>query len=479
LEASAIFSTDPLCKTDTIDTQGVTDTFSHGNAARPFRDNRVLREKSHALIPGGCHTYAKGDDQFPEVAPPFIERGLGCHVWDIDGNEYIEYGMGLRSVSLGHAYPDVLKAVRQELERGTNFTRPSPIEVECAEAVLGVLQGADQIKFTKDGSTATTAALRLARAYTGRDLIAYCADHPFFSYDDWFLGKTTMNSGVPRAVSDLSLEFRYNDLESVRRLFDEHPGKIAGLIMEPAREEEPRDGFLHGTMRLCHENGAVFILDENITGFRWHIGGAQRCYGIVPDLTVLGKAMSNGFALSALAGRREIMELGGIHHGKERVFLLSTTHGAETHALAAAIATIRIYRREPVIEHLYRQGRRLADGFRTASAARGLSDYVNVVGRECNLVFFTHDQQGDPSQEFRTLFLQELVRRGVLAPSLVVSYSHSDEDVDRTITAVEGALDVYQRALEDGAERYLIGPPSRPVIRKHKSSGRSSLGWLP
>jgi glutamate-1-semialdehyde 2,1-aminomutase len=429
-------------------------------------EGRRLQRISHNVIPGGCHTYAKGDDQFPATAPAFIERGKGCHVWDLDGNEFIEYGMGLRSVTLGHAYPAVLDAVRRQLELGTNFTRPSSIEVECAQAVLGVISGADQVKFTKDGSTATSAAVKLSRAYTGRDLVAFCGDHGFFSYDDWFIGKTPMNSGIPKAVSDLSLTFRFNDIESVRRLFDERPGQVACLIMEPARDAEPADGFLHKTMDLCHRNGAVFILDENITGFRWHLGGAQEYYDIVPDLSVFGKAIANGFALSALAGKRELMDLGGIHHYKERVFLLSTTHGAETHALAAAIATIQVYKDEPVIEHLYRQGARLVQGFRQASAFHGLGRYVDVVGKECNLWYSTRDAEGIPSQAFRSLFLQELIKRHVLAPSLVVSYSHSDEDIERTIEAVDGAMGVYKQALEDGVDHYLSGPPSNVVFRK-------------
>ena len=207
-----------------------------------------LQFASHRLIPGGCHTYAKGDDQFPELAPAFIRRGLGCQVWDMEGNEFTEYGMGLRAVTLGHAYPAVLEAVKRQLERDTNFTRPSPLEVECAEKVLGVIEGAEQIKFTKDGSTANTAAVKLARASTARDLVAFCSDHPFFSYDDWFIGKTPMNAGIPRAISDLSLTFRYNDLDSVRRLFDEHPGEIACTFLEPARDQDPADGLLHKTL---------------------------------------------------------------------------------------------------------------------------------------------------------------------------------------------------------------------------------------
>ena len=222
----------------------------------------------------------------------------------------------------------------------------------------------------------------------------------------------------------------------------------------------PPDGFLHKTMELCHRNGAVFILDENITGFRWHLGGAQKYYDIVPDLSTFGKAIANGFALSALAGKRELMDLGGIHHDKERVFLLSTTHGAETHALAAAIATIEVYENEPVIEHLHRQGARLARGFRQASASPR-PERICRTRRQRNAT--SHISPAIPRESrrkaFRSLFLQELIKRGVLAPSLVVSYSHSDEDIDRTIDAIDGALAVYKQAMEDGVDHIWLVPP--------------------
>jgi glutamate-1-semialdehyde 2,1-aminomutase len=433
-----------------------------------FERSDALRERAHALIPGGAHTYAKGDDQFPRRSPGFIARGSGCRVWDADGNEFIEWGMGLRSVLLGHAYPEVVEAVRRQLLHGTNFTRPAAIEVEAAEELLSIVTGAEMVKFTKDGSTANGAAVRLARAHTGRDRVAVCADHPFFSYGGWFIGTTPMNAGIPKAVRELTVSFRYNDLASVRKLFDEYPGEIACLILEASRGEEPRDGFLHETQRLCREHGALFVLDECITGFRWHLGGAQRCYGITPDLSTFGKALANGFALSALAGRREIMELGGIRHRRERVFLLSTTHGGETHALAAAIAALRVYKREPVVEQLHRQGARLAAGFEALLAAHGLGSFVALTGRACNLAFATLGPERAPCQAFRTLFLQELIARGVLAPSFVVSYAHRDQDVDRTLEAIDGALGVYRRALDAGSvERFLDGPPTRPVFRRY------------
>ena len=432
-----------------------------------FERSDALRERAHALIPGGAHTYAKGDDQFPRRSPGFIVRGEGCRVWDADGNEFIEYGMGLRSVLLGHAYPAVIAAAERQLRLGTNFTRPAQVEVEAAEEFLGVVTGAEMVKFTKDGSTANDAAIRLARAHTGRDLVAACADHPFFSYGDWFIGTTPMNAGIPKAIRDLTLSFRYDDLGSVERLFAEHPGRIACLILEASRGEDPREGFLQRVQRLCRQHGAVFILDECITGFRWHLGGAQRHYGITPDLSTFGKALANGFAVSALAGRRELMELGGIRHRRDRVFLLSTTHGGETHALAAAIAAMRVYRSEPVVEHLHRQGARLAAGFEALARAHGVADRVRVSGRPCNLTFATLGPSGAPCQAFRALFLQELIARGILAPSLVVSYSHRDAEVDRTLEAIDGALGVYRRALDaGGVERFLDGPPTQLVFRQ-------------
>ncbi|ESX98101.1 glutamate-1-semialdehyde 2,1-aminomutase [Mesorhizobium sp. LNJC405B00] len=435
-----------------------------------FRKSARLQERGRELIPGGSHTYAKGEDQYPVLAPGFIERGLGCHVWDVDGNKYIEYGMGNRSVGLGHAYPTVLRAVETALGSGSNFTRPASIEVECAETFLELI-GAQMVKFCKDGSDATSGAVRLARAYTGRDLVACCADHPFFSTDDWFIGSTPMNAGIPQAVRNLTLTFRYNDIASVKDLFERHPGKVAALILEPSRGDDPADGFLHNVQRLCKENGALFILDEMITGFRWHAAGAQRLYGIEPDLSTFGKALGNGFSVSALAGKREYMRLGGLEHtDRPRVFLLSTTHGAETHALAAAIATMRTYREQPVIEHLHRQGTKLKDGITDIARSHGVDKHFKVVGRPSCLTYATLDQDGKPSQTFRSLFLQETIKRGVLMPSLVVSYTHDDATLMKTIDAVDGALAVYARALESGASHFLVGRPSQIVFRRFNDS---------
>ena len=427
-------------------------------------ESRRLGERLAELVPGGGHTYAKATDQYPEQSPAVIARGSGCRVWDADGNEYIEYGMGLRSVGLGHAYAPVVRAVRDVLSLGTNFTRPSVIEVECAERFLEVIPTADMVKFTKDGSTATSGAVKLARKATGRDMIAVCVDHPFFSYDDWYMATTTADGGIPLSELDRVVGFSYNDVESLRRQFDQHPDSIAAVFLEPVRTEAPVAGFLDGVRQLCDDHGAVLVFDEMITGFRYALHGAQAEYGVVPDLSTFGKALANGFSVSALAGRRELMTLGSRTTESDDVFLLSTTHGAETPGLAAAVATMDTYCNEPVIEHLYRQGERLADGLREAATRHGLGEHVFPVGFPCNLLFATRGPDGGPSQEFRTLFLQELARRGVLGPSLVVSYSHTDADVEATIEALDGALGVYAAAMSDGVERFLIGEPSRTVF---------------
>ena len=374
--------------------------------------------------------------------------------------------MGLRAVTLGHAYKPVLEAAYRQMQLGLNFTRPATIEVEAAERLLEIVDGADMVKFAKNGSDVTTAAVRLARAYTGRDLIAICKDQPFFSTDDWFIGTTDMKSGIPQQISDLTVPFPYNDLTALRELFERYPGRIAGVILEAEAGDPPRPGFLAGVKLLCEQAGAVLIFDEMITGFRWHLGGAQKFHGVVPHLSTFGKAMGNGFAVSALAGKKEIMRLGGLEHDRDRVFLLSTTHGAETQALAAAIETIRIYREQGVVRCLWQQGELLRRLVNRSIANNRLEGFFELKGRPCNLVFVTRDENRNPSQAYRTLFMQEMIRRGVIAPSFVVSFSHSDLDIERTAEAVSEALVLYRKALDEGVDKYLEGRPVKPVFRR-------------
>jgi glutamate-1-semialdehyde 2,1-aminomutase len=434
-------------------------------AVTKYANSRALQAEAHRLIPGGGHTYAKGDDQFPEQSPGFMVRGRGCHAWDVDGNEFIEYGMGLRAVTLGHGFSSVAEAACEQIKSGINFTRPAKIEIQAAETFLQLIDGADMVKFSKNGSDVTTAAVKLARAYTGRDMVAVCADQPFFSTDDWFIGTTPMSAGIPQAVTSLTLKFGYNNIDSLRALFDQYPEQIACVVLEAEAMAPPELGYLQQVKDLCERRGAVLIFDEMITGFRWHIGGAQKFHGVIPHLSTFGKALGNGFAISALAGKREIMRLGGLEHEQPRVFLLSTTHGAETHALAAAIEIMKVYRQQHVVEVLWKQGERLRSLVNRSIAENKLEPFFQLVGRPCNLVFQTRDREQKPSQAFRTLFMQELIARGIIGPSFVVSFSHTDADLDRTGEAVSEALYVYRKALDEGIEKYLHGRPVKPVNR--------------
>jgi len=432
-----------------------------------FDKSRALSQRAHELIPAGCHTYSKGDDQFPFDSPGFIERGSGCYVTDVDGNRFLDWGMGLRSVILGHAYPRVLEAVHAHLQWGSNFPRPAPVEVELAEILVDLIPCAEMVKFAKDGSDVTSGAVRLARAYTCRPMVAICREHPFFSFNDWFIGSTPCNAGVPEAVQALTVKFNYNDLQSLERIFSDHPGQIAAVVLEPVAFESPQAGFLEGVRDISRRHGAVLIFDEMISGFRFHLGGAQTHFNVTPDLATFGKALANGFSVSALVGWREIMELGGIKHNKPRVFLLSATHGAETHALAAAVATVAELKEKEVIPHLWRIGSRLQQGLKQLVQRFGLDSLVEVAGYPCSPLITFRDAAGGISMPLRTLFLQEMIAHGVLIPWVAVSFSHGDAEVQLTLDAAEQALEVLRKAVREGStDRYLAGPPAKPVFRR-------------
>jgi glutamate-1-semialdehyde 2,1-aminomutase len=334
------------------------------------------------------------------------------------------------------------------------------------------------VKFCKNASDATSTAVRLARAATGRELVVHCHDQPYFSSQDWFVGTLPINTGVPRAVRDLGRSFSYNDAEGLRAVLEEHRGAVACVILEAATGmTEPLPGFLEAVRALCDEHGAVLVFDETITGFRWSVGGAQAVYGVTPDLSTWGKAIGNGFPIAALAGRRELMELGGLTTDRPRVFLLSSTHGAETVSLAAFRAVVRAYRETDPVGVMERQGRALADGVNAVMADAGIADHVSVVGRPSCLVFRTADADGNPSQPMRTLFLQEILRRGVLGQSYVISAAHTDADVEQTVEAARGAVPAYTKALETGRpEELFSGRPVAPAHRLYASPRRIVTG---
>ena len=440
------------------------------------------QERLNRAIPGGAHTYSRGADQFPANAPQILARGKGAYVWDAEGKRYLDYGMALRAVTLGYSDPRVNAAAIREIENGNNLTRASLVELEAAELLVDLIPSVDMVKFTKNGSNATTAAAKIARAYSGRRYICIPRQHPFFSFDDWFIGTTAMERGIPEGAAAATLVFDYNDIASLEALFAAHPGQIAGVMLEPAthvvpdgfeakelNDEPPaaRPHFLRRVEALCRQHGALLLFDEMITGFRWHLQGAQAYFGVQPDLCTFGKGMANGFSVAAVAGRREVMEVGGIEKpGVERTFLLSTTHGGEMGGLGAFIETVRIYKEQDICRQLWQYGAKLKQGLHAAAAESGLQRHFMVEGPAISLNYNTLDAGGAPSMEFRTLFGQELIRNGVLMPWIAVSQSHGDAELAATLDAARKAFAVYAKALSDGVGRYLEGPAMKPVFRK-------------
>ena len=453
------------------------------------QDFAELRERLHRAIPGGAHTYSRGDDQFPSIAPPLLARGKGAYVWDTHGNRFLDYGMALRAITIGYADDRVNAAAIAQIEAGVNLTRASMIELEAAELVCETIDSAEMVKFGKNGSNVTTAAVKIARAFTGRRYVCLPRQHPFFSFDDWFIGTTALQRGVDTPQVASTLVFDYNDIASLQALFDQYPGEIAAVIMEPATHITPCGGcetmanwpatpcsacpnnqgnFLHQVRALTSEKGALLILDEMITGFRWHLKGAQHYFGVTPDLSTFGKAMANGFSLAAVTGKREIMEVGSIDKpGMERTFLLSTTHGGEMPALGAFIEATRINAQENVAGHLWAYGNKLRDGIAQVSARHGLTDHYYTEGPGVALNYVVKGADGLPSMPLRTLMAQELLKRGVMMPWISFSQAHGDEELNITFDALDGALGVVKQAIESGVEGLLVGNAIKPVFRTH------------
>ena len=434
-----------------------------------FTISNEYRNTIHNLIPGGAHTYSKGDDQFPLHSPATITHGKGCRVWDPDGNEYIECLGGLASISLGHAYEPVVQRVIEELHKGNNFSRPSVIEREVAERFLSNSPGHDMIKFAKNGSVVTTAAVKLARAFTGRKIVARPIDHPFYSYDDWFIGSTDVKSGIPSDISALTVTYTSDNPQSLIDLFTQYPNEIACVISEPEKFNTLPENYLSDAIDLAHKHGALWIMDEMITGYKTAYPGSMTKYKVTPDMTTWGKGIANGFSFCCLTGKKEVMELGGIRKaGSEKLFLVSTTHGGETCSIAAAIATMDEFEKHDVIGHNQRMGQRFIDGSKAVIGRHGLTNHIRNMQFNWHASLGYFDAEGANSFGLRTLFHQELIARGVLFQGVFCPhFSHSESDVDYVLNAMDEACVIFKKGLEDGYEHYLVGEPIKPVFRKY------------
>src|SRR5215813_15641644 len=414
--------------------------------------------RATGLIPGYTQTLAKGPGQYVAgVAPKYLQRGKGSHVWDVDGNEFIDFSMAVGPLSLGYAYDAVDRAIRDQLEDGITFSMMHPLEVEVAELIREVVPNADMCRFSKTGADVTSAAVRLARAFTGRSKVICCGYH---GWHDWYISVTDRHLGVPQPVRDLTSSFDYNDMASVMALLD---GDTACAILEPMIFDEPRDGFLHELQAACRRNGTLLIFDEMWTGFRFALGGAQERFGVRADLMCYSKAIANGMPLAVLAGRADVMRL------CDRDIFFFTTFGGEALSLAAAKATIQELRDRRVPAYLERLGCVLRDGYN--ALARDLDmPYTRAIGAGCRSLVTFDANAGDPL-EAKSLVQQELFARGILWSGFHnISFSHTDEDVAHALAAYREALIVLKQAVDAGSVRQALrGLPVEPVFRRTSS----------
>jgi glutamate-1-semialdehyde aminotransferase len=428
---------------------------SSPRSSRSIAVSDALWERARRVIPTGTQTLSKGPSQFVcGVSPKFLRRGSGSHVWDVDGNEYIDYPMALGPILLGYDHPAVTEAVVAQVHEGTTFTLMHPLEVEFAELLVELIPCAERVRFAKNGSDATGGAIRAARSLTGRRHVIATGYH---GYHDWYIACTERDVGVPVFNRELIHTAPFDDLRTLERLLGEW--ETAAVIVE-IPTQQPSEGYLQTALELAHRHGALFILDEVVTGFRYALGGAQELFGLVPDLACFGKGMANGYPLAAIVGRAEPMQ------AFEEVFF-SMTYGGETVSLAAARATLEVLRHEPVLDHIWTRGAELREGIRRL--AGGVSFGVELAGNPPRSTIGFRDGDGRPSTALRGLFLQECHRRGVLfGGPIFPSYSHSEDDIALTLETVQAAFERMDAAHSRGdVEAHLEGSTPEVVFRSH------------
>ena len=419
-----------------------------------------IYKRAKQIIPAGSQTFSKGVTQFVEgFAPKYLKQGKGAYVWDVDDNKYLDYIMGCHPLILGYADPDVNKAVVDQLKLGSTFSLMNELEVDVTELLIDAVPCAEAARFGKNGADATTVGVRISRAVTGRDHIAYCGYH---GWHDWYIANTDLNSGIPEFNQKLAHSFAYNDIESLEKIFKEYPDQVAIVIMEPLTIIEPKDNFLENVKKITHDNGALLMFDEIMTGFRFAFGGAQELTGVIPDLTSVAKAISNGIPLSAIVGKKEYM------FSLEKTFF-SFTYGGDCVGLAAAKTCIPKLKREKVPDHLWRVGGVLKDGFNKLAEQHGLSDYVSCLGYPCRTIISFDGQDIYKPLEMKSYFQQELIRRGILWTAYhALSYSHKMEDIEFTLSCYDDVLGLFSGIVDKNEKlRPLIeGIPVKPVFRK-------------
>ncbi len=403
-------------------------------------------------------TFSKSYYSMPfGVAPLFLDKGKGAEVWDIDGNQYIDFMNALLAVSVGYQDEEIDNAVIAQLKSGVSFSLPHRLEHEVAEQIISLIPCAEMVRFGKNGTDATSAAVRLSRAYTGKDHLAVCGYH---GWQDWYIGSTSRNLGVPDATTELTHPFSYNDIASLEAIFERHHNKIAAVILEPVNFFPPKNNFLEEVRALCDKHQAVLVFDETITGFRFNIGGAQTQFGVTPDLATFGKGMGNGYPISAITGKKEIMAL------MEQIFY-SGTFAGETLSLAATKATINKLQTHNIPEHLHHIGSLLLDNVQKIIADTNMTNTFSLCGYPCWSLLQVTANETFSANQIKSLFIQEMLSQGILmAGTHNLSYAHKEKHIKVLANAYHHSLSVIQQAQqEDNFEKYFKGELIKDVFK--------------
>lgn len=404
-----------------------------------YKKSEQLLDRALKSIPLASQTFSKSLTQYPlGVSPFFIEKGKGSKVWDVDGNEYIDFVNSLSAVTLGYCDEDVDKAVQAQMKNGVTFSLPHILEMEVAEKLIKLIPCAEKVRFAKNGTDATSASIRIARAYTGKEHIAVCGYH---GWQDWYIGSTTRDLGVPKAVKELTHKFEYNNIESLEKIFQEQ--ELACVIMEPMGSEYPEDKFLEKVEKLVRKHNALLIFDETVTGFRCSLGGAQEFFNVIPDLATFGKGMANGYPLSAVVGSNEVMQT------VEDIFF-SGTFGGETLSLAASNAAIDKYEKQQVIKHFNKVGNYLLENLNKLIDDKELSDVFRTSGNPAWSSLHIKDQEEYSPFEIKTLFLQEVFKRGILTlGSHNLSFAHTIDDINQLLKVYSEVLPMIKKHIKE------------------------------
>lgn len=423
-----------------------------------YEKSEKFLKRAEAVIPLGSQTFSKSKTQYPVgVSPLFINKAKGVNVWDIDGNRYIDLVNSLAAVTLGYRNQKVDEAVRKQLKSGVIFSLPGKLEAEVAELIVSSVPSAEMVRFAKNGSDATGAAIRLSRAVTGRDEIAFCGYH---GWQDWYIGSTSMNKGVPKSVSKMSHKFEYNRIETLREIFEQKQGKIAAVILEPMTNHFPTNNFLSEVKKLTKANGAILIFDETVTGFRFAKGGAQEEFGVTPDLTTLGKGIANGFPLSALVGNSEIM------NEIKNVFF-SGTFGGELLSLAAAKVVLEFHNNYQITNRLAFVGTEIATHVESEVISNGLQELIGISGHPTWKFLNWFDTPIVDVNYVKTFFLQEMFKRGVLVLGTHnVSWAMKSRDINKIKNTYSEVFEEISKKISNGTlHKSLLCDPILPLFR--------------